>query len=504
MPRAAVASIDQARVTGGYVSGLVQQSVASFKGIPFAAPPIGALRWKAPQPVRAWRGMQKMDGFAPACAQPSYGGQNPSREDCLYLNVWTAAQSSKERRPVMVWIHGGSLNGGATSAAEFDGTRLAQHGVILVSTAYRLGPFGFLAHPELSRESGRGSGAYGLQDLIAALKWVRENIAQFGGDPARVTIFGESAGGIAVSLLAGSPEARGLYQRAISQSGGVFTPPRMIDDTAGGGPLQSLPYAESIGQEFLKGLGAQHIRAARAIPTDKIVEALGGDSLKFWAVIDGKVLQGPNIELYAQGRFNDTPLLVGFNSADDSGKPPNATSATFEAQSQGPECRPQTAAIMLAYPHETDALAAQAFEALDRDAGYGWNTWTWARMQSLRGRSPVYLYYFDVRTGEWPEGAPHGADVSYVFGNFQATTDAKDLAASQLMQAYWINFAMHGDPNGDGLPVWPAFRDTTQQAMVFDEASSAHPLPDAAGLKAVDAYFQCHREKTHAASTSTQ
>src|SRR5262249_43692508 len=217
------------------VSGTVTNGIASFKGIPFAAPPVGALRWKAPQPVQAWAGVKQASAYGPSCVQDKmfltvFGAPAAMSEDCLYLNVWTPAKASSEKLPVMVWIHGGGFICGMTSIAPFDGTHLAEKGVVLVSVAYRLGVFGFLAHPELDRESGKGSGNYGLHDLIAGLQWVKANIAKFGGDPGRVTIFGESAGGMAVSMLAASPAAKGLFHRAISESGGSFAPPRLANE----------------------------------------------------------------------------------------------------------------------------------------------------------------------------------------------------------------------------------------------------------------------------------
>lgn len=235
------AAITEAHVSGGTVMGTISNGVASFKGIPFAAAPIGQLRWKAPQPVIPWAGIRRSDSFGSPCAQKS-GHEIQASEDCLFLNVWTGASNSAERRPVMVWIHGGAFNWGTTSSPTFDGRRFAEQGAVLVSIAYRLGVFGFLAHPQLSRESGKSSGAYALQDQIAALKWVQQNISQFGGDPTRVTIFGGSSGGGSASLLAAAPAARGLFHRAISESGGAFNY----------GQLSSRESAEATGERFLQ------------------------------------------------------------------------------------------------------------------------------------------------------------------------------------------------------------------------------------------------------------
>src|SRR5437867_3304244 len=284
--RPALAQVREVDVTGGRVAGVLANGIVSFKGIPFAAAPVGALRWKAPQPVKPWSGVKQASAFGSSCMQDAnfakiFGASAPINEDCLYLNVWTPAKTAGDALPVLVWIYGGGFVGGMTSAPVYDGTRLAEKGVVLVSVAYRLGAFGFLAHPELTRESGKGSGNYGLQDQIAGLKGVKANIARFGGDPNRVTIFGESAGGIAVSMLAASPAAKGLFQRAVSESGGSFGPPRFANE--GGQNVPPLKVAEAAGQSFLAKLGAKDIAAAREVSADKLQAALGpGLAGGFW------------------------------------------------------------------------------------------------------------------------------------------------------------------------------------------------------------------------------
>jgi para-nitrobenzyl esterase len=273
----AEAQIITAKVTGGSVQGVLAGNIVSFKGIPFAAPPTGELRWHAPQPVVKWSGVKHADSFAPGCMQdPSIGvmlGAPPTvKEDCLYLNVWTPARIANERLPVMVWIYGGAFATGMTSIPLYDGTHLAQKGVIMVSIAYRVGPFGFLATPQLSSE-GKGAGNYGLLDMIAALRWVKSNIEQFGGDTSRVTIFGESAGAIAVSMLAASPVAKGLFQRAISESGGYFQPPKFANE--GGQNGMTLKLAEKQGIQFLSSMGTTDITAARTLSADLIQKETG-------------------------------------------------------------------------------------------------------------------------------------------------------------------------------------------------------------------------------------
>jgi len=396
----AAAAVLQATVTGGTVAGTVdtQHGIASFKGIPFAAPPVGELRWKAPHPVVAWKGIKQADAFADSCPQEHEKSIRGS-EDCLYLNVWTGAKTRHDKRPVMVWIYGGGFNGGATSLPAYDGTHFAQEGVVFVSIAYRVGVLGFLAHPELSRESGNGSGAYGLQDQIAALKWIKDNISEFGGDPDRVTIFGQSAGGISVHFLTIAPSARGLFRYVISESGGaILQPPRI--DTEGASSLQSLGFAESVGQRFLQSLDASDLASARQIPAQRLLEAATkSPPWYWWVVVDGNVLPGTSFDLYQHGSFTDTPILIGYNSDDRHEDPPShGTVAWFEdyvAHAHN-QCPSMMKAILAAYPHRTDAEATQAYRDLFLDTWYGGNTWTWARMHNHYGRSSTYVYYFDI------------------------------------------------------------------------------------------------------------
>ena len=420
-------------------------------------------------------------------------------EDCLYLNVWTAAKAAGEKRPVMIWIHGGAFVGGMTGTPMFDGTKFAQKGVVLVSIAYRLGVFGFLAHSELSREDGKGSGTYGIQDMIAGLQWVKNNIAQFGGDPSCVTIFGESAGGIAVGMLSAAPGAKGLFQRAISESGGSFAPPRISNEA--GQNVPTLRLAESNGESFLKKLGAAGIKAARALPAEQIQKAAGGgmgSGSSFWPVADGSVLPGDPYELYEKGRFNDTPILVGTNS-NEGGlfmRGP-ATAASFEKQIRSGYGE-RADVILSAYPHATDAEAARASADVFREFAFAWPTWAWARMQSQKGKGKAFVYYYDHRTPASPDGANHAAEVTYVFGNFGGpggTASPEDLALSDLIRSYWINFARTGDPNGSSLPQWPPFTEKDQKVMFFNGTASAKPIPNLERLKAFDAYYSWRREQ---------
>jgi para-nitrobenzyl esterase len=503
---AAFAQINSAQVTGGAVAGTAVDTIAVFKGIPFAAAPIGELRWKAPQPVPAWQGVRKAESYGPTCMQSAQmiallGGGPSVSEDCLYLNVWTPAKSAAERRPVMVWIYGGGFAAGTTGIPTYDGEQFARQGVVLVSVAYRVGPFGFLADPALTREGGGTSGNYGLQDMIAGLRWVKKNIAKFGGDPARVTIFGESAGGIAVSMLAASPAASGLFQRAISESGGSFGPPRQ--GTEAGANVPPLKGAESFGHGFLAKLGANDLASARALPADKIQSGLPADALAggFWPNFDGKILPGDQYLRYSAGHFNDTPILIGTNSDEGALFVRRAmTPAAFEAVVRA-GYGDRADLILNAYPHADNMAATRAAKRLARDTTFAWSTWTWARLQSQRGKSQAFIYYFDHRTPQSPDGANHGSEIAFVFhtlsapglGGVVVKTTPADVKLSEQMQHYWVNFATNGDPNGPGLPSWPAFDAKTQKAMVLDDAPSARPLPNQAQLQALDEYFSWRR-----------
>jgi para-nitrobenzyl esterase len=502
--RPALGQIQIVQVTGGQLEGVVKDGVASFKGIPFAAPPIGELRWKPPQPLKPWSGARKADAFGPAPMQNRalsllMGGWSGVSEDCLYLNVWTPATNLDEKLPVMVWIYGGGFMIGMTSQPLYDGTKLAQKGVVLVSVAYRLGPFGFLAHPELSRESGKGSGCYGLQDQVAGLRWVRDNIARFGGDPSRVTIFGESAGGMSVSMLTVVPAARGLFHRVIAESGSAMAP----------GRRDYLPTAEEAGKKFLSELGATDLKSARALSADQIQKAISGLSLgKFRPVADGDFLPGDSYELFEAGRFNDTPILVGFNSDEGAwfARPPRTPEA-FEKQVRD-MFGPAAEGVLQSYPHSTPAEINKSSREILRDAFMGWPTCAWAKLQSRKGHHPAFVYYFDHRTSSSPEGAIHAAELAYVFRNLTAFAGApsppraEDVALSDLMSSYWVNFASAGDPNGPGLPAWPAFEEKEMKTLVFDQVPSARHLPNTEKLKAFDGYYNWQREQAKTNNTS--
>src|SRR5271165_3698335 len=322
------------RVEGGLIQGTMEEGLTVYRGIPFAAPPVGELRWRGPEPAAKWDGVKQAAQFGPRCVQgmgnPAGGNAAPATsEDCLYLNVWTPAKSANDRVPVLVWIYGGGFNAGATSEPNYSGERLAGKGVVLVSIAYRVGTLGFLAHQELSAENkNHASGNYGLLDMIAGLQWVQKNIAAFGGDPRRVTIFGESAGGIAVSMLCASPLAKGLFDGAVSESGGSFGPPR--PNPLPGENLKRLADAERSGAEYAKGAGASSIADLRKIPADKLPAGGRGMGLA-WPIIDGWVIPDDQYKLYEAKRYNDTPILVGYNSDEGASFSPPKTPEEYVA-----------------------------------------------------------------------------------------------------------------------------------------------------------------------------
>ena len=498
----AMAEVTEASVTGGKIAGAAVDGLGEFKGIPFAAPPVGVLRWKAPQPVQPWSGVRQTTHFGDACMQGGGGGGAgkgiPYSEDCLYLDVWTPAKAPGDKLPVIVWIYGGGFNAGATSNELYDGAHFAQRGVVFVSISYRVGPFGFLATPELSKESGRGSGAYGLQDQIAGLKWVKANVAKFGGDPSKVTILGHSAGGFAVSMLAASPQAKGLFRGVISESGANFSPP--ADTPYAGNNFQTLHAAESNGQKWLESLGAHSLAEARALPAPAVEKAQRNPGApRFWPPVDGYVVTDDQVKLYKAGRFNDTPILVGDVSDESAAfgrRGPLAPDA-FETQVRGAYGK-QADAILAAYGHADEAKATRSATQLQSDTTFDWGQYTWARMETSYGRNKAFVYRFDKPSAANPNGSGHGQEVGYVFGNLgiggrAQPTDA-DRALSDQMQTYWVNFAKTGDPNGAGLPQWPSFTPDKPQMMRFGVDPGPAQVANLDRLKVLDGYYDWRRD----------
>lgn len=482
------------KVEQGIVKGVVESGLIVYKGIPFAAPPVGHLRWRAPQPAAGWNGVRLCDKFA---AAPIQAGDPPSgkSEDCLYLNVWTPASSPNEKIPVLVWIYGGAFNTGGTSYPSYSGEMLTRKGVVVVSIAYRVGQLGFLAHPDLSKEDpNHVSGNYGLLDMIAGLKWIQKNIQAFGGDAGRVTIFGESAGGIAVSMLCASPLAKGLFQGAISESGGSFGPPRRV--TFPGENLKRLQDAEAMGQAYATGAGYHSIDDLRKLNANKLPPVRG----LAWPIIDGWVIPDDQYKLYEAGKYNDIPVLIGYNSDEGASFSPPKTPVEYRAALRARYGKFEDE-LYKAYPADTDSVPKTARD-LTRDAAFGWHTWSWARLQSQNGRSKVYYYYFD-RHPDYPKnspragyGSPHAQEVAYVFGHLNSAdpqTTAIDMQISDAMITYWTNFAKYGNPNGDGLLNWPSFSDAQPEVMYFDNKPHLGPVPSEKSLKVLDEYFKWRR-----------
>jgi para-nitrobenzyl esterase len=482
------------KVNEGFLQGTFENGLTVYKGIPFAAPPVGELRWRAPQPAAKWDGVRKADKFAP---EPIQGGNAVSgkSEDCLYLNIWSPAKSPNAKVPVLVWIYGGGFNYGGTAEPTYNGEKLAKKGVVLVSIAYRVGQLGFLVHPELSAESpNHVSGNYGLLDMIAALKWIKENIAAFGGNPGKVTIFGESAGGIAVSMLCASPLAKGLFEGAISESGGSFGPTRIT--TFPGENMKNLHDAEAAGEAYVKGAGFPSIDSLRKVPADKLPPVRG----LAWPIVDGWVIPDDQYKLYEAGKYNETPILVGYNSDEGASFSPPKTPEDYIAAVKNRYGK-FADELIKAYPPGTGTVAKTARD-LSRDAAFGWHTWSWANLQANKGKSKVFYYYFDQHP-EYPAGSPragygspHGQEVAYVFGTLDASspqTSKTDLDISDAMGTYWTNFAKYGDPNGSGEPKWPAFSAADPVVMYFSQTAHTGPVPSAASLKVLDAYFKWRR-----------
>ncbi len=484
----------QVKVEGGIIQGTIENDLTVYKGIPFAAPPVGDLRWKAPQPVEKWEGIKQTTEFAPS---PIQAGNPPGgkSEDCLYLNVWTPAKSAKDKLPVLVWIYGGGFGGGSTAYPVHDGTNLAKKGVVLVSITYRVGLIGFLAHPELTAESPDNvSGNYGLLDQIAALKWIQRNITAFGGDPNKVTIFGESAGGIAVSMLCASPLAKGLIHGAISQSGGSFGPTRPT--TYPGENMKTLKQAEADGEAYVKTVGVSSINELREMTPDQLPR-VGMHMGNGWPIVDGYVIPDVQHKMYEEGNYNDIPVLIGYNSDEGisfsgRGTPEEHIASVKDRYGEFAD------KLLAAYPVAENKMPKTARDLM-RDAAFGWHTWIWARLQSQTGKSKVYYYYFDQHP-EYPEdspmygsGSPHGQDVAYVFMNLDPSgrqTTPADLELSEIMGTYWTNFAKFGDPNGNGLPEWPAFSDSNPLVMYLKNNPHPGPVPDEESMKVLDTYFK--------------
>lgn len=437
-------------------------SQKAFLGLPYAAPPAGELRWKAPRPALPWRRVRDATKFGARCEQwhvwDDYIFQDagPS-EDCLFVNVYTPASAKPASKlPVMVWIHGGGFIAGAGSEPRYSDSALVDKSVVLVTMNYRLGVFGFLASDDLAKEKGDHAGNYGLMDMVAALSWVKANIGAFGGDAGNVTIFGESAGSFAVSALTAVPSARGLFQKVIGESGALFN---------GAIPMGSLAERSKRDQVWAEGTGAKTLAELRTLPAEKVLDAAKNSKGGFSPVLDGQFLPESVADAYAAGHQAQVAAIIGWNHDERTGTlSKEMTAAKWKAYAEE-HYGARASEFLAAFPGETDEQAARSADDLTTSQFIGLATWRWAEADAATGKVPVYRYSFDEPSPSerlHPVAkAFHSAELEYVFGTLNvrqgATWKPEDSVLSEQMMGYWTNFAKTGDPDGAGLPKWPRY-----------------------------------------------
>jgi para-nitrobenzyl esterase len=501
---------DRVKIANGVIEGNVQpgSGVRSFKGIPFAQPPVGDLRWREPQPVKNWKGVRRADQFGARCMQRGGGDywfrSNGMSEDCLYLNVWTPAKSRRERLPVLVYIFGGGFQNGDGSEPRYDGGSMAAEGVVAVTVNYRTNIFGFFSHPELTKESSHhASGNYGLLDQVAALLWVQRNIAAFGGDPKHVTIAGESAGSISVSALMASPLSRSLFSGAIGESGALTStlPPRPLSET------------EQDGAQFASSVGASSLPALRAMTADQIQQATAkGTGMRFRPNLDGYFLPRALADIFAAGEQSKVPLLAGSNSEEQGARsilgtneptPENFTNAVRKLYGD------RAGEVLKVYAASTPEQVLQAATDLASARFIAHSTWEWTELQMKTGGKPVYRYHyahprpkFLGMPGQPPaaaaskpaRGAVHSAEIQYAMGNLSLDPryawEPADFKVSGVVERYFVNFIKTGNPNGPGLPDWPPYASGTNfLRMRLDVVSRAEPEPERDRYLVLDAVY---------------
>jgi para-nitrobenzyl esterase len=512
---------DRVKIANGFLEATAPLSsgVRSFKGIPFAEPPVGDLRWREPQPVKNWTGARSADAFGPRCMQRTSSTSDywfrskGMSEDCLYLNVWTPAKSDNERLPVMVYIFGGGFQNGDGSEPRYDGEGMARQGIVAVTVNYRTNIFGFFSHPELTKESPHhASGNYGLLDQVAALRWVQRNIAVFGGDPKRVTIAGESAGSISVSALMASPLSRNLMEGAIGESGAMISTL----------PARPLAETEQNGGRFAASAGAASLAALRAMTAEQIQEAVAkSPRMRFSTALDGYFLPKPLTDIFGAGEQAKIPLLAGSNSEEQAARSVLGTSeptAENFANAVRKLYGDRAAAILKSYAAATTEEVLDAATALASARFIAYGTWKWTELQSQTGGKPVYRYYYthprpkfqpaanqspaggDAAAagrggkGPAPRGAAHSAEIQYALGNLpldpRYAWRPADYKVSEVVQGYFVNFIKTGNPNGPGLPDWPTYNsDTNFQRMRLDVDSRSEAEPHRDRYLALDAVF---------------
>lgn len=498
-PTMAETTGDPLTVDGGKIAGQwrANAGVRAYLGVPFAAPPLGVLRWQPPQSVPPWQGVREADTLPPQCMQKirsrtsvyhEYSGDQPRSEDCLYLNVWTPADATGRDLPVMVWVYGGGFQFGSSANPVYDGTELARRGVIVVTFNYRVGIFGFLAHPELTAASSRHvSGNYGLLDQIAALQWVKRNIRTFGGNPDNVTIFGQSAGANSVDALMVTPPARGLFRQAIAESFGFL--PR----------IDRLAQAEKHGSDAAAKLGAAGIAALRAMPAEQLAEV----NAAFWPIVDGEVLPDDIHALFRAGREAPVPLLTGW-VADEGTAFPHATSLARYQEDVRHGFGESAERVLAAYPAHDDAEAKEASKTLFGEKTMVWGAWTSARLHASHG-FPTFVYYYQHAQPMFPGqsydeidspqalGTFHSSEYPYIFGTLPALHRAWtgfDRGLSEQLRSYWVAYAETGNPNAAGLPYWPGFSDTDETLMRLGDQTGPGPVPHRDRLQVLDTFGQ--------------
>jgi para-nitrobenzyl esterase len=512
---------DRVKIANGTLEGAPDNSVRSFKGIPFGAPPVGDARWKPPQAVQNWTGVREAKKFGPRCMQRNVFGDmnfraNGMGEDCLYLNVWTGAKSGREKLPVLVYFYGGGFMAGDGSEPRYDGASMAAKGIVAVTVNYRLGVFGFMAHPELTKESPhKASGNYGLLDQHAALKWVQQNIAAFGGDPKRVTIAGESAGSISVSAQMASPLSKNLIAGAIGESGSIL------------GALSAVPLAEGeeAGVKFGAAIGKESLAALRAMPADQLLETTAKPGLpRFSPTIDGWFFPKSAFAIFAAGEQARVPLLAGVNSAESGyGGVLGRETPTVENYRKALErLYPGKAdEVFKLYPATNETEVMDAAQDLASDRFISYSTWKWTELATKTGGKPTYYYRYErprppmrpemgnaqaglaggvirnPQPGNAPprpptRGAVHSAEIEYAMGNLDSNKvyawTPDDYQVSKVMQEYFANFIKTGNPNGKGLPAWPKFAEG--QRLIIDVNTRADADKTRARYEFLDQFYK--------------
>jgi para-nitrobenzyl esterase len=478
---------DTVDTDAGVIKGLPADAagIRMFKGVPYAAAPIGNRRWRAPVRPGPWEGVKPAIEFSADCVQAAPADRHPVSEDCLYLNIWTGAQTIAERRPVLVWIHGGGFTAGTGRDPRINGENLARRGIVVVTFNYRVGAFGFLAHPELTSASEtRTSGNYGLLDQLAALSWVQRNIMKFGGDPQNVTLGGNSAGALCVNLLVGSPLGKNQFRRVIAESGAD------VSSFSVSYPLP-LKTNETAGIEFMKTAGADSLAALRRVPAADLLKIRGGNRMS----IDGHVIPQDPYQIFATGKQNDVPILNGWNRDDVAAGGNVETAAAFKdyvRKGYGAEAD----AILRMFPAATDAQAKRSAEALSRDVLFAWQGYTWVRLQERTGKAGAYTYYFTRVPPDTPQqmarGVFHGSESPYALDNldkFKRPYTETDRKLSAVMSSFWVNYMRSGNPNGTGLPEWPRFSAKADRVMEFGDAITSRPTPFKDEMVTLDEVF---------------